>query len=31
MSSTAVLVDGARLGVDEAAENPKINKNVCVF
>jgi hypothetical protein len=30
MGSTAVLIDGARLGVDEA-ENPKSKKKVCVL
>jgi hypothetical protein len=29
MSSTAVPVDGARLGVDEATENPNRKNKVC--
>jgi hypothetical protein len=31
MGSTAVLVDGARLGLDEAADNPKSKKKVCLL
>jgi hypothetical protein len=31
MGSTAVHVDGARSGVDEAAENSKSKKKVCVL